>query len=156
MSIGNQQSLRRYAKPLFVSSAKSDKDVPFSFRDWYSAYQGIIPGEEFKQYNEYLVNWYKDKSLEVTDTNLQIKLNYLGLLRQLQLFFSKEETENWYNNVDINKEKELLLSIPYFAKKLKDISLYYLQLREAVKESRLKYNQVGTNSVYFSKFRNFF
>jgi hypothetical protein len=155
VSIGNQQSLRRYARPLFVSSAKSDKDVPFSFRDWYNAYQGVIPGEEFKQYNEYLVNWYKDKSLEVTDFNLQLKLNYLTLLKQLQLFFSKEEAENWYNKVNINNEKELLLSIPYFAKKLKDIALYYLQLREAIKESRLKYNQVGANSGIVQQIQKF-
>ena len=85
MSIGNQQSLRKYAKPLFVSSATSDEDVPFSFRDWYSAYQGIIPGEEFKQYNEYLVNWYKNKATQAVDTRLQIKLNYLTLLIFLQL-----------------------------------------------------------------------
>lgn len=155
MSIGNQQSLRKYASPLFVSSATSDKDVPFSFRDWYNAYQGVIPGEEFKQYNEYLVNWYKNKSTEVTDTKLQIKLNYLALLKQLQLFFSKEETENWYNKVDVNNEKELLLALPYFAKKLKDISLYYLRLRENIKESRLKYNQVGTSSGIVQQIQKF-
>ena len=155
MSIGNQQSLRKYAKPLFVSSATSDEDVPFSFRDWYSAYQGIIPGEEFKQYNEYLVNWYKNKATQAVDTRLQIKLNYLTLLKQLQMFFSKEEAENWYNNVDISNEKELLLAIPYFAKKLKDIALYYLQLRENIKESRLKYNQVGTNSGIVQQIQKF-
>jgi hypothetical protein len=155
VSIGNQQSLRKYAKPLFVSSATSDNDVPFSFRDWYSAYQGIIPGEEFKQYNEYLVNWYKDKSTQVVDTKLQVKLNYLTLLKQLQMFFTKEEAENWYNKVNINDEKELLLAIPYFAKKLKDIALYYLQLRDNIKESRLKYNQVGTNSGIVQQIQKF-
>lgn len=155
MSIGNQQSLRKYAKPLFVSSSTSDKDVPFSFRDWYNAYQGIIPGEEFKQYNEYLVDWYKQKASQTVDTNLQLKLNYLTLLKQLQLFFSDEEAENWYNKVDVNNEKELLLAIPYFAKKLKDIALYYLQLRENIKESRLKYNQVGTNSGIIQQLQKF-
>lgn len=155
MSIGNQQSLRRYAKPLFVSSPISDKEVPYSFRDWYNSRQGIIPGEEFQQYNEYLVEWYKDKARSVPDSRLQIKLNYLTLLKQLQMFFSQEEAENWYNNVDLNNEKELLLAIPYFAKKLKDIALYYFQLRESIKESRLKYNQVGTNSGILQQLQKF-
>lgn len=155
MSIGNQQSLRKYAKPLFVSSPISDKEVPFSFRDWYNAHQGVIPGEEFQQYNEYLIEWYKSKSQTIPSTQLQIKLNYLTLLKQLQLFFSTEEAENWYNKVDINNEKELLLAIPYFAKKLKDIALYYFQLRETIKESRLKYNQVGTNSGILQQLQKF-
>ncbi len=155
MSIGNQQSLRKYAKPLFLSSPVSDNEVPYSFRDWYSAHQGVIPGEEFQQYNEYLVDWYRGKSQTIPTTQLQIKLNYLALLKQLQLFFSAEETENWYNKVDINNEKELLLAIPYFAKKLKDISLYYFQLRETIKESRLKYNQVGTNSGILQQLQKF-
>ena len=146
MSIGNQQTLQKYARPLFVSSATSDKDSPFSFRDWYSAYQGIIPGQEYKQYNDYLTSWYKEKAQSTIDPKIQLRLNYLTLLRQLQIFFTKEEAENWYNKVDITNDKELLLSIPYFARKLKDISLYYLQLRNSIKESRLKYNQAGTNS----------
>lgn len=155
MSIGTQQTLQRYAKPLFVSSATNDGDVPFSFRDWYSAYQGIIPGQEFKQYNEYLTEWYKSKAQNTTDPKIQLRLNYLTLLKQLQLFFTKEESENWYSKVDITNDKELLLAIPYFAKKLKDIALYYLQLRSNIKESRLKYNQVGTNSGTVQQIQKF-
>lgn len=146
MSNTNQQILQRYAQPIFVSSSKNDTNRPFSFKEWYDSHRGISPGQEFKQFNEYLVNWYKNKSQTVTDSELQLKLNYLALLKQLQLFFSKEESENWYNKVNVENEKELLLAIPYFAKKLKDISLYYLQLRKAIKETRLKYNQTGTNS----------
>ena len=146
MSTGNQQQLQRYAQPLFAGSVKNDTNSPFSYKDWYSTRSGIIPGQEFTQYNDYLINWYKDKSLQVTDSKLQLKLNYLTLLRQLQIFFSKEEAENWYSKVDINSEKELLLAIPYFAKKLKDIAFYYLQLREKIKISKLRYNEVGTNT----------
>jgi len=155
VSTGNQQLLQRYAKPLFVSSATEDINVPFSFKNWYSAHQGVIPGQEFKQYNEYLINWYKDKSKAVTDFKTQLRLNYLTLLKQLQLFFTREETENWYNNVNLDNEKELLLAIPYFAKKLKNISLYYLQLRTAIKESRLRYNQTGTNAGIIEQLQKF-
>ena len=154
MSTGNQQQLQRYAQPLFVGSVKNDTNAPFSYKDWYSTRSGIIPGQEFTQYNDYLVNWYKDKSLEVTDFKLQLKLNYLTLLRQLQIFFSKEEAENWYSRVDINDEKELLLAIPYFAKKLKDIAFYYLQLRENIKASKLRYNEVGTNTGIIEELQN--
>jgi len=155
VSTGNQQSLQRYAQPIYLAAAKDDNNAPFSYKDWYSSHQGIIPGQEFKQYNEYLINWYKNKSQTVTDTKLQLKLNYLTLLNQLQLFFSNEEAENWYNKVNISNEKELLLAIPYFAKKLKDISLYYLQLRETIKKNRLKYNQTGTDAGIIQQLQDF-
>lgn len=155
MSIGNLQPLQRYARPQFTSSSSDDVNAPFSYRDWLSSHQGLIPGQEFNQYNEYLVTWYKTKSLEATDFKLKLKLNYLTLLKRLQLFFTQEEAENWYNQVNLDNEKELLLAIPYFAKKLKDISLYYLQLRNNVKESKLKYNQTGTNSGLVQQLQKF-
>ena len=144
MSTGNQQILQRYAQPILVSTSKDDTNAPFSFQVWYAINQGIVPGQEFKQYNGYLADWYRNKNKETVDTKLQLKLNYLALLRQLQLFFTQEEAENWYNQVDVENEKELLLAIPYFARKLRDISIYYLQLRNTIKESRFKYNQTGT------------
>jgi hypothetical protein len=145
VNISNPQTLEKYAQPVSVSSNSTDINSPLSYKEWYKSYRGIIPSQEFSQYNQYLINWYKNQSNKTTDNNLKIKLNYLTFLKQLQIFLSQEELENWYNNVDINNDKELLLAIPYFARKLKDISLHYLKLRDTVKESKLRYNQIGTN-----------
>ncbi len=146
MSIGIQQQLQRYARPLRAVAETNDIDFPFSYKTWFESFQGIIPGQEYNQYNQYLVDWYKNKAQTTTDKNLQLRLNYLQLLKQLQLFFPEQEVENWYNGVDINNDKELFLAIPYFAKKLKDIALYYLNLRENIKLAKTKYNLVGTNT----------
>lgn len=154
MSTGNQQYLQRYNKPI-LSTALSDNNSPYSFKNWYNAHQLILPGQEYALYNAYLVDWLKNKSAETTDTRKITQLNYLTLLKQLQLFFSQTEIENWYNNIDINNEKELLLAIPYFAKKLKEISLYYLQLRRTIKETRLNYNQAGTNKGTALQIQNY-
>lgn len=145
MNKGNQQSLQRYSKPIALTSF-SDVNAPYSFKDWYNAHKFIATGQEYNLYNNYLVDWFKNKGIQSDSTAITIQLNYLALLKQLQLYFSKEEAENWYNNVDVTNEKELLLAIPYFAKKLKEISLYYLQLRKTIKNSRLNYNLVGTDS----------
>jgi len=154
VSTGNQQYLQRYNKPI-LSTALSDNNSPYSFKNWYNAHQLILPGQEYALYNAYLVDWLKNKSAETTDTRKITQLNYLTLLKQLQLFFSQTEIENWYNNIDINNEKELLLAIPYFAKKLKEISLYYLQLRRTIKETRLNYNQAGTNKGTALQIQNY-
>jgi len=114
VSTGNQQPLQRYTAPI-ATTAINDSSAPYSFNDWYDAHQFIAVGQEYSLYNNYLVNWYQKQKVQNTSTSVQIQLNYLALLKQLQIFFSKEETENWYNNVDITNTKELLLSIPYFA-----------------------------------------
>jgi hypothetical protein len=146
VSIGRQQLLQRYTRPQRVTKDAQDTLAPFSFKDWIKQYRGLVPEQEYAQYNQYLIDWFKDKVDSNIDSNLQIKLNYLKLLKQLQFFFSKQEIEQWYNNINVNNEKEVLLAIPYFAKKLKEIALYYKGLRENVKNSKIKYNLVGTNT----------
>ena len=152
MSINKQQIIEKGAQPIFTSS-NQDKNNLLSFKDWKASYQGIVPNQEYKQYNDYLINWYKSKSSEVTDNKVILRLNYLNLLKQLQLFLTQEETENWYNNVNIENDKELLLAIPYFAKKLKDIAYYYLKLRDKVKNTRIQYNQLGSNNNITNEIR---
>lgn len=154
MSSNLQVPIQKYAQPTLITSPVGDNNAPFSFQEWFKLHQGIVPGQEYKQYNSYLTDWYKQKNNSTIDSKTRVKLNYLALLKQLQLFFSKEEAENWYNNIDIENEKELLLAIPYFAKKLKEISIYYLQLREAVKQSKLQYNQNGTNASTIKQLQN--
>ena len=144
MSFSNSQTLNRYTQPNLISSKTEDINNPFSFKEWFASHKSIIPSQEYSQYNEYLINWYKEKYNKVSEPSLNIKLRYLSLLRQLQIFLSQEEIENWYNNINFDDNKELLLATPFFAKKLKDISFYYLKLRESLKESKLRYNQAGT------------
>jgi hypothetical protein len=123
----------------------SDKDKPLSFQVWKNRFEIIIPEQAYAQYNDYLINWYKNKENTKNDLTLQTKVNFLNLLKQIQVFFTDEEKENWYSGINIDNEKEVLLAIPYFARKLKNISLYYLQLREQIKRSKIKYNLAGSN-----------
>ena len=138
-------SLLSYTKPEQLTSNGLDSDAPMSFRDWYASNKSIIPEQEYNQYNQYLVSWYKDKNVSKLDALSVIRLKYLNLLSGLQIFLTEAERENWYSKVNLNDEKELLLSIPFFAKKLKTISLYYLNYRKLLKDSKLKYNLKGSN-----------
>ena len=79
----------------------------------------------------------KNKEKQISQKFL-LRQKYLYLLDQLQLFFTEEEKNVWYSKVNLADEKELLLAIPYFAKKLKDISLYYLKLRNKLKNTSVE------------------
>lgn len=127
-------------------AVKRDVNTPLSFKEWIVGYPNIIPGQEYGQYNTYLLEWYRNKNKENAAFDSNIRINYILLLRQLQLFFSRDEIEKWYQLVDFNNEKELLTAIPYFAKKLKEVALHYINLREEIKKTKLKYNLIGTNT----------
>ena len=143
MSTNN--TFNTYSQPDSQTSVTLDVNTPLSYKVWYKTHTGIIPRQEFIQYNTYLTEWYQNKQKENTDFNFNLQVSYLSLLKQLQIFTTSAETEDWYNNIDFNSEKELLIAIPYFARKLKSIAIYYLQLREEVKKSKIKYNQIGSN-----------
>jgi len=123
-----------------------DLNYPLSFQEWKNLNNSVLPNEEISLYNAYILNWYNRKKQETTTYEVQLRLNYIQLLQQLQLFFTNEQTEVWFKQIDFSNKRELLLSIPYFAKKLKQIAIYYLQLREQVKKQKIKYNLAGTNT----------
>lgn len=142
----NTQQLNLFSKPISQATSARDTNSPLSYKEWYTSYTGIIPGQELALYNSYLINWYNQKKDQYTSLTTQTRLNYLTLLKQLQIFYSNEEAENWYSQVNLDSEKELLIAIPYFAKKLKEIALYYLNIREEIKKNKIKYNVVGTTT----------
>lgn len=142
----NKKILTTYVQTDTQTSALYNTDFPLSYKDWFKINSSILPGEEFKQYNTYLTNFYIEKKEQNFNYNLEIRKNYINLIQQLQVFFTNNETEEWYKYVNLDNEKELLVAIPYFARKLKDIALYYINLREEVKKSKIKYNIVGTNT----------
>jgi hypothetical protein len=143
--VSNNNTFSSYSQPNSQASVALDTNAPLSYKIWYKTRTGIIPKQEFSQYNAYLTEWYQNKQKTNTDFNSTLRLSYLGLLKQLQIFTSDAETEKWYNDINFEDERELLIAIPYFARKLKNIAIYYLQLREEIKKSKIKYNQAGSN-----------
>ena len=123
---------------------KADGNSPFSFLEWKRRRPGIAERDTYFHYNNYILNWFAENKQQTISNKFLIRQKYLYLLTQLQLFFSDEEKNIWYEKINLSDEKELLLAIPYFAKKLKDVSLYYLKLRDRLKNVKAKYNAVGS------------
>ena len=122
----------------------SDLNSPFSFLEWRQRRPNVIENQTQFQYNQYVLDWFTNNKTKKVNKTFLLRQKYLYLLDQLQLFFSDKEKHEWYSKVNLMDEKELLLSIPYFARKLKQMALYYLNLRKELKNTKLKYNTVGT------------
>lgn len=127
------------------NDTQTDLNAPFSFLEWKQRRPSIIEKQALFQYNKYVLDWFAFNKNKTVSQEFLLKQRYFYLLEQLQLFFSDKEKHEWYNSIDLMNEKELLMAIPYFARKLKNIALYYLNLRKELKNTKLKYNTVGTS-----------
>lgn len=129
-----------------LQGSTQDLNAPFSFIEWKERSPSAGSKDSIELYNRYIREWFDRNKQKNVSQKLVLRQKYLYLLDQLQLFFSEDEKNAWYARVNLADEKELLLAIPYFAKKLRDISLYYLKLRKQLKNTKLKYNVVGTTT----------
>lgn len=135
---------------------KQDADAPYSFLEWKMRLPSIIEKDAVFHYNRYLIEWFEDRSNNAqVSQKFILRQKYIYLLDQLQLFFSTDEKNKWYSYVNLADEKELLVAIPYFAKKLKNIALYYLKLRQKLKDTKVKYNNIGTKQGIEHEIYNF-
>jgi hypothetical protein len=117
---------------------------PLTYNQWIATQQSLIPGSEQREYTRYLISWYKDKSQEFSFNQNAIKENYIQLVKDLSFLFGQAEQDLFLNSINYSNEEELVLAIPFFAKKLKEISKVLVAKREAVKRAKLKYNLIGS------------
>lgn len=138
-------NLNSLTKTNTIKSSNEDSDTPFSFLEW-SARTSLYKQEEaFPRYNEYLQEWFNANKTTTVSTKFKLRQKYLYLLDQLKLTFETKDKNEWYKTVDLADENELLLAIPFFARKLKNLALYYLNARKKVKKSNLINNSKGSN-----------
>jgi hypothetical protein len=144
------QHLTKQITPQGLAYKALDYEEPLSFREWKNSRTSVIPTQEYILYNQYLTDWYaqKQKANNNTDQRYQTRINYLSLLKELQLFFSNDEKNKWYEIVNFNDDNEIINAIPYFAKKLKEIAIYYINVRKKLKNTKLQYNLGGTNTGF--------
>lgn len=136
--------LVQLTNPITVGNVK-DFNAPFTFKDWRKNHVALEPSQELLQYNTYLSNWYLNKAQGKEDTITLLQQRFFQFLRQVQVFFSDVDVLKWYTHIDFSNQRDLLIAIPFFAKKLKEIALYYRDVRQYVKDSKLRNSIVGTD-----------
>lgn len=128
-------------------NARTDTRVPYSFLEWIERSTGIASGKEIIQYGIYLKNWYEERSQQSEDQAERTKDGYIALLQQINLTLLTEEEQKWAQNINWDNNLEVAQVIPFYAKKLKEIGIYLINKREAIKRAKLKYNLVGSSNA---------
>ena len=141
-----QQILSKYTKTQSSEGAATDSRQPYSFFEWSKKNVGIIPGKERTQYDQYLLKWYEDRDSDIVDATATVRADYIALLKQLSIAFRTDAEKELAVDINWDDIHEVEQIIPFYAKKLKEVAIYIINKREAVKKAKLKYNLVGSDS----------
>jgi len=125
-----------------------DSISPLSFQDWLKYNNALFTNAEdfLYRYQSYLNNWYEVKNLQKPVRESITKSLYTLLINEIVLSFTTSDEKRFLKNIDFNNKRDLAVAVPFFAKKIKDICIYYSTLRDDVKTSIVKYNLKG--SIY--------
>ena len=126
-------------------SAPLNTVSPLTYPTWLKYQDNLQPDSAPALYTQYLHTWYANNTLLATNASA-IKENYIQLLKDLSFLFGTDEKDLFLSQLDYTNDEEIIFAIPYFVKKLKEISKVLTNKRESVKNAKLKYNLVGSNN----------
>jgi hypothetical protein len=119
---------------------------PLNFKEWLSYNPRKSDGLNSGEYLAYLKLWYQTKTNQNKVTSNTLKQDYIQLLKDLNFLYSAETSDIFLKDIDYNNEEDLILAIPYFAKKLKQLAKVLNAKRESVKKAKSQHNLIGSNA----------
>jgi hypothetical protein len=124
-----------------------DYNSPYSFLAFmqFSNVSKIDVNDELKYYQKYLNYWAKKRNFSKNKEKELVRDAYINLLREITLNYSTAEEKRFILNADFSDDSDLDIVIPFFIQKLKQISFFYIDKRQQVKNNVIRYNLKGSN-----------
>jgi hypothetical protein len=124
-----------------------DQNVPLTFQEWVKYNNNLFTNyyDFLLRYQSYLNNWYEIKNYSKQDRIETSRALYTSLISEIILSYTSSEEKRFLKNIDFTNNRDLAVAVPFFAKKLKDICLYFATLRDDVKTATIRYNLKGSN-----------
>ena len=119
--------------------------APLALTEWTKRYPLFSTQDTKAGYMAYLRAWYKQQPTSEQNTIDEFQLKYIQLLQELSYLFSPEESNLFLSDIDWTNEEDIVLVIPIFARKLKEISQVLVNKRESIKQAKQKYSIASTN-----------
>ena len=126
-----------YSTFLVLNSITNDLDdekfdllKPFSFLEYLNYSKSIDSDiENFKQYEIYIKKWNNTGIKKNNDYRFDVRDQYISLFRDINLKFSSPDERRYLQTINFNNKENLTIAIPFYAKKIKEISLYFKERR---------------------------
>jgi hypothetical protein len=124
-----------------------DSVAPLSFTEWlqYNNFLYTNAEEFLTRYQSYLNNWFAVTNTQLEESEKIVREYYTNLINEIVLNFTTVDEKRYLQNLDTSDSREIALAIPFFAKKIKDICLYFSTLRDSAQTANVRYNLKGSN-----------
>jgi len=125
-----------------------DRLEPLSFTVWLKHNTELFTttSNYLARYQSYLNNWYEAKGLTREQATSEIQLYYTNLINDIVINYTTTDEKRYLKNIDTTNSRDLAIAVPFFAKKIKDICLYYSNLRDEIQSTAISYNLKGSNT----------
>jgi len=122
-----------------------DFSEPFTFNAFVKQVENIGTPQQYNNaYKDYLEAWYVHKGESKEAVILNVKNQYIDLLRNIALNYTTLEEKRFLSNIDYDSEEDLAIAIPFFSLKLSDICEFYIEKREKLKTRTASVKSKGT------------
>jgi hypothetical protein len=125
-----------------------DRLQPLTFTDWlsYNTKLFTTTNEFLNRYQSYLNNWYAVKGANVKQASAGIQTYYTNLVNEIVISYTSADEQRYLQNIDVTNPRDLAIIVPFISQKIKDICIYYSNLRDEVKTASTQYNLKGSNT----------
>lgn len=145
-------NVKDYTPQDSVVNPDVDRDVavdvvnPMTYINWLERVQSVSSQTEnlTRLYNEYLNRWSELNQLSQAQTDKLMFNRYKQLLQNITLNYTTPEERRFLSNIDYNNIRHVESAIPFFASKIKQISLHVALQRDIIKEQKATYSNLGS------------
>ena len=127
-------------------------DAPLSFAEW-RLHAAI--NKDYTSYSKYVQTWYNFKNKNNLNSTHALKDDYIQLIKDLSFFIKNEDQKTLLNQIDLNKDEDLLKILPYCARKLKDLTKKVNAERKNIKQHVSKIKSKGSKEEIERELRSF-
>lgn len=120
---------------------------PLPYKEWLKNVTNVYVTEQqaHKDYSEYITQWYKQKNNETNTHKSDVREMYLSFLKDITLNYTTAEERRFLLNIDFNNPRDLDIIIPFYSKKIKQITQYHVKKREEVVQSSFRNTLKGSD-----------
>ena len=110
----------------------SGERMPLSYVEFLriEGYNNLDTVDIFNRYNSYVKEWYENaKTTKENNLPSISKILYRNFLEEIALRYTTDDEKRFLSNIDLNSDKDLDIIIPFYVKKLKEITKYVVLVK---------------------------
>lgn len=127
-----------------TQTGEGDRNKPYTYTEWLvrCGYNDTKIQGHALEYNKYVKQWNETKAH--SRSTEPISTRYKDLLRNIALNYTTTEEKRFLGNLNYNNIRHVESALAFFSKKIKEISVYYAESREKIKQSGIRSRNPGS------------